>query len=220
MRKYVDLKLWCCDSNEELKFLIDAAEEMGYWAVGIACKPENFEKARKAVKLLRSEGKKVFISVEVSLESPNDLRTLSKLLKKKAFVSAVPNSLEMTRRAVKSGVDSIVLSAKKRRLFFDSVCAKDLARKGGGVEVHLIDLIKSDRGTLIRALRAIRLELKIARKYGIPLISSSGASKKLELMDPLMMASLAETLLEIPVEAALNSISDYPHSLLLNKGLI
>ncbi|HIE23475.1 MAG TPA: hypothetical protein EYP68_04520 [Candidatus Korarchaeota archaeon] len=220
MRKYVDLKLWSSKSNEdELTALFHAGIEMGFWALGFACLPEEVEKIQNFVKNLTSEGKRVFTSVELVLQNPPALRTISKLSKKKLFLSVAPLTLEMARRAVKLRVDSLVLPINRNRLVFDSVCAKEFSKRGGAVEVRLVDLLKSGRRKLLRALRMIRLEIRIARKYGIPLLVSSGATKPVEILDPIVMASIAETLLKIPKEAALNSISDYPCSILEKEGL-
>ncbi len=221
MRKYVDLKLWGSKSNEkELTILFRTGVEMGFWALGFACVPENLERTQKFVKNLTSQGNKVFTSVEIEIHNPASLRTVSKLSKKKLFLSAVPFTLEMARRAVKLRIDSLVLPIDRNRLVFDSVCAKELSRREGFLEIHLVDLLKSGSRKLLRAIRMIRLEIKIARKYGIPLLVSSGATRPVEILDPIVMASVAETLLKIPREAALNSISDFPCSILEKEGLI
>ncbi|RLG47760.1 MAG: hypothetical protein DRO00_06990 [Thermoproteota archaeon] len=221
MRKYVDLKVWSFSSNvNELRSLIDVGVEMGFWALGITCYPEKLEKTQEIVKKLTSEGYRVFTSLEIELLSPRALRIMSKLMKKRIFLSIKPLSLEMARRAVKLKASSIVLPINRNKLIFDSVCAKELLKREGAVEIHLVDLLKSEEKKLLRAIRMIRLEVQIARKYGIPIIVSSGATREIELLDPIIMASIAETFLKIPKEAALNSISDYPCSLLEKGGFI
>ncbi|HDD68728.1 MAG TPA: hypothetical protein ENG61_00005 [Candidatus Korarchaeota archaeon] len=221
MRKYVDLKVWCLKSNNEgLKNIVRLGNEMGFWAIGLACHPDGLDRVQKMTNALISEGHRVFTSIEVKLQTPQSIKTLSKLLKKKIFLSITPLTLEMARKAVKLGASSIVLPVDRKKLIFDSVCAKELAKQEGAIEIHLVDLLRSDRRKLLRALKMIRLEVKIARKYGIPVIVSSGATKTIELLDPIVMASLAETLLGIPREAALNSISDYPYSIIKKEGLI
>jgi RNase P/RNase MRP subunit p30 len=221
MRKYVDLKLWSSKSDEEeLTALFRTGVEMGFWALGFACIPEDVGRIQEFVKNLASEGNRVFTSVEIELQNPSALRTVSKLSKKKLFLSVAPLTLEMARRAVKLRVDSLILPINRNKLVFDSVCAKEFSKRGGAVEVRLVDLLRSGRRKLLRALRMIRLEIRIARKYGIPLLVSSGATRPTEILDPIIMASVAEILLKIPKEAALNSISDYPYSILEKEGLI
>jgi len=221
MRRYVDLKVWALSSNaNELRSLVATGVEMGFWALGMACYPNELEKTQEIVKKFASEGYRVFPSLEMELQNPRALRILSKLLKKRLFLSVKPLSLEMARRAVKLRANSIVLPINRNKLIFDSVCAKELFKREGSVDIHLVDLLKSNEKELLRALRVLRLEVQIARKYGIPIIVSSGATRSFEILDPIIMASIAETLLKIPKEAALNSISDYPYSLIEKKGLI
>jgi len=222
MRKYVDLKVWGLSSSNanELRSLVDLGVEMGFWAFGIACYPHELEKTQEIVKKLTLEGYRVFTSIEMELLNPRALRILSKLSKKGIFLSIKPLSLEMARRVVKLRTNSMVLPTNRNKLVFDSVCAKELLKREGAVEIQLVDLLKSGEKKLLRTLRMMRLEVQIARKYGIPIIVSSGATRKIELLDPIIMASVAETFLKIPREAALNSISDYPYSLLEKEGLI
>ncbi len=220
MRKYVDLKVWSSTLNDdELRSVVQIGAEMGFWALGFACHPEELDRTQKIVRKLVSEGHRVFTSLEIELKDPKILRILPKLSKKAIFLSIIPLSLEMARKAVKLRANSIILPVNRNRLIFDSVCAKELSRREGTIEIHLVDLLRSGR-RLLRALKMIRLEIEIARKYGIPIIASSGATRSAELLDPILMASISETLLKISREAALNSISDYPCSLLEKGGLI
>ena len=65
----------------------------------------------------------------------------------------------------------------------------------------------------IQLISRLRNEVKIAEKYKIPIIISSGASTSILMRRPREMAALA-ILFDMPMERALKSISEIPYSIL------
>ena len=74
--------------------------------------------------------------------------------------------------------------------------------------------MKLNKKDLQKTLRTLRLEIKIASKYGIPLIATSNSQSIYDFYDPKVRVSILTVLLETGVEKAVNAISNYPKSLI------
>ena len=221
MRKYTDLKLWTSLSKgrDEPELMAEEARRLGYWAFGLAIDSiRHLNEAMRSIQALKTMGYRAFLCGEIRTTDKNWKSGLRGLKERADLASVVPFSLELARRCSLSAPHSVVLPAFPRGIFFDSVCARQLRARGGAVEVQVAHLFRTPPLALAKILRVIKLELQIARRYGVPIIASSGAAFRGGMMDPIVISSVLECLFDLPREASLNAISDFSLSLVQRKG--
>ncbi|RLG48482.1 MAG: hypothetical protein DRO06_01230 [Thermoproteota archaeon] len=193
MKRYVDLKLRP-SSESELPSMIEEARRAGFSAVGVVSPSSDLPEFRG-----------------IDLVPVAEVEGLRRPRGRYAYVSAVPRDLSEARSLSKARwVDALVLPAPRKTILLDSPTARFLNMRRSLVEIRLSDLLSVPPAQLSESLRILRLELSVARKYGVPLVLTSGASSPVDVMQPIVLASLASSLLGIPWHSAVASLSDIP----------
>lgn len=95
----------------------------------------------------------------------------------------------------------------------DAVLARKAAENKVAVEVNLGSIIRSRGGSRVHALKNIRRNLMLSRKYKFDLIAASGAKSKLELRDASGVFELLK-LIGFTEEEAVGAIEENPEKVL------
>jgi RNase P/RNase MRP subunit p30 len=187
------LRLNVKDAAETLR-MVNKAATLGYHLVAAPLAPETHADEMAKLREACGEAGVDFASrVDLRPRSPNELvRQLRRLRRKFEVVSVMCESKAVARQAAKDRrVDLLnfpLLDFRKR--FFDGAEA-ELARNAlAGLEVDVKPLLVLDGATRVRALSWLRREVTVARKFGVPVVVSSGVARALLLRKPREMAAL------------------------------
>jgi len=222
-RKFVDLHVFSNLSigSSSISEIAKVASNIGFKYIGIA----DFN--RSNINMI-GEVRKVFYDYGLDMVSrvdllSNDVEVLKKDLTffrgKVEVIAVFCSNLSVARFAARdSRVDILLFSYSDwKKNFFDISEARLAVENEAAYEINITDLIRcSTINEMIKTLRIMSENIKIALKYGVPIIVSSGAKSIYELREPRAMASIAN-LLGISEFDALKCISDIPLNLITNN---
>ena len=99
----------------------------------------------------------------------------------------------------------------------DHVCIKAAAENKVAIEVNFREILESYRKKRIHVLAGMKKNVRLARKYGAPVITASGAVTRYGLRSGRELAAVAH-LLGLELGSAIDSLSSLPAELLrMNK---
>jgi RNase P/RNase MRP subunit p30 len=132
--------------------------------------------------------------VDLRPRSQNELmRQVRRLRRKFEVVCVSCESKEVARQAAKDRrVDLLSFPLLDfRRRFFDRAEAELASNSLAALEVDVKPLLVLEGPVRVRLLSCLRREVAVARKFGVPVVVSSGVSRELLLRKPREMAALA-----------------------------
>ena len=218
MKGFVDLHLVLPYSTKrgEIKDLIARSAELGYSSVGI---PLPIDVAGKDIgdieRICGDNGVDLVKRVDLRPRDSRELLRLLRIVRRRREVVAVRcGSKAVARQAAKDRrVDLICFSSSDlRRRFFDSAVAELASKSSAGLEVDIAPLIAMDGFRRIRLISCLRREVALAKKFGVPLVLSSGAFDKYLLRSPQDYASLAY-LFNLANHTAVGAMCDTPQGM-------
>ncbi len=187
------LRLNVKDSAGALRVLSKVAE-LGYGLVGVSFAAETrAEEVERLRGVCGEVGLDLVSRVDLRPRGSDDLmRQLRRLRRRFEVVGVACESKAVARQAGKDRrVDLLSFPLLDfRRRFFDRAEA-ELARGGlAGLEVDVKPLLVLEGPVRVRLLSCLRREVAIARRFGVPVVVSSGVSRELLLRKPREMAAL------------------------------
>jgi len=217
LKKFADLNLNIQTENLELfERAIRKASWLGYKIVGVPLPPKiTKEKIEQLKKIAKNFGVDFASRVNLFPLNPQELlRNLRRLRRKFEIIAVNCHLKSVARQAAKDRrVDIIYFPNQIKKRFFDKAEA-ELARQAlAALEIEVMQIPTLPRRQRIQLISKLRNEIKIAEKYRIPVIISSGISNLMLMRRPREMAALA-TLFDMPMEKALKSVSEVPFSIL------
>jgi len=222
-RKFIDLhvKSTLSVGKSSPSQIAKMASYLGYKAVGLAdFNTSNLNLLNDIKELFKSYNIDLISRVDLEVESPRKLKSILRRIRRKVeVISVYCKNLSIARLAARDRrVDILNFSVKDwRRNFFDKSEALLAINGESALEVNLIDLIKvKSPGERIQAIRILRDNIKVAKRYGVPIIISSGATSIFEMRAPRELAALA-TILGLTEFEARESLSNIPMNL-VNKN--
>ena len=214
--KFSDLHLCVPLMNlEQTRKMIRKSYELGYGQIGVPF-PSNIK--QDTVDRLRQVCEEFDLDLVTRLDlepksSSALLRSLRRFRRMFEIVYVVCNSKSVARQAAKdSRVDllsSRTLEPKKR--FFDSAGAELASKSCAAFEINMAQVLSSEGFVRVRLFSSLRREVATAKKFGVPLVISSGATNLLLLRKPQDYASLAFSF-SIDSSLALEALSQNPIS--------
>ena len=195
-RLFVDLHL-CPPVNqiEKVRSLVEKSAELGYNAVGltlpIKMKKENIDIIRKICEDL---GLDFVTRIDLAPKRAKELLNILKRIRRKFEVIAVQcNTKEVAIQAAKDRrVDLLLFSSNNpKRHFFSDSEAKLASEKNSALEINLAPLLYLEGAARIRLMKILRRDVLIARKFGVPIVLSSGCDSPHLLRKPEDYAFLA-----------------------------
>jgi len=186
-RKFYDFSIHtapeCSDSPEAM-----AETASGYGYAGIAItnhtphqpqKPEMADHSKIAV----------YPGIEIVAKNPHHLMQMIRKHRAKVRVLSVHGGNEKINRAAVESPAVDILSHPDERL--NHVLMRFASENRVAIEFNLDSIIKMRGRARVRALTNFRHNLKIARKYGAPMILASNAQSIYDLRAPAEMIALA-----------------------------
>ncbi len=202
MKNPIDLHL--IPSKENINEMLLLGKKMEYRTLGITLKtgltiPDNF--ANTTMK-----------RIDITPKNQNHLKNTLKTCRKKFDITAVRCfSKKIFRQAVKDGrVDIITLpNQTTNEPIFSRNEANSAKDNMISFELNMTDLLNSDLHKRHIILDKIKKDIWNAQKYGIPIISSSGANEPIYMREPRALIALLE-ILGIQEENAIFMVTKNP----------
>ncbi len=209
MSKFFDLNVHAYPETEvPAEELLRVAKRYGYTGIAIT----NHDDLVKD----DSNSNSVFCGIEIRANSVTDLKREIKLYHGKVTVLAVHGGNDKINRAALEDHRVDVLahpSVEKREGALNHVLAKFAAKNCVAIAFNMNAIIKSRRGERARVLSKMRLNLKLVRKYKVPMILTSNACSIYDLRAPRELIALA-SLFGMGQEEATCALSDSPQGIL------
>lgn len=217
MKRFADLNLNIQTENLELfEKIIRKTSWLGYKIVGVPLPSKiTKEKIEQLKDIAKNFGVDLASRVNLSPSNPQELiRNLRKLRRKFEIIAVNCHLKSVARQAAKDRrVDIIYFPNEIKRRFFDKAEAELASKALAALEIEIMQIPILPRTQRMQLISRLRSEVKIAEKYRIPIIISSGTSNPMLMRKPREMAALA-TLFDMSMERALKSVSEIPCSIL------
>ncbi|MCK5592990.1 hypothetical protein KAI31_02720 [Candidatus Bathyarchaeota archaeon] len=214
MRKFVDphLRPSIANSNQVEK-MIKKSSELGYHLIGISIQPNLMRDTIHELQRICSDAKiDIVTRLDLVPNTPHELLLdLRRFRRRFEIVSVTCNSKSVARQAAKDRrVDFLSFPATDfRKRFFDYAEAELASKALSSLEIDMAPLLSLKGFSRIRLLSRLRKETAIAKKFGVPVILSSGAKDPYLMRSPHDYAALA-ALFDMPQESALCALSENP----------
>jgi len=214
MRRFVDLHLQpSVKDSDEVEKMVSRSSELGYRLVGISL-PQNVtrDKVRQLQDICKDAGVDLVTRVDLVSKTPRQLlHELRRFRRRFEVVSVVCTSKAVARQAAKDRrVDLLSFPATSSSgRFFDKAEAELASQALSYLEVDMAPLLSSKGFLRIRLLSTLRKEVTIAKKFGVPITISSGATNVHLMRGPYDYAALA-SLFGMAVPLALRALSETP----------
>jgi len=214
MRRFVDLHLQpSVKDADQVEKMVSRSYKLGYRLVGISL-PLNTtrDKVRQLQGICKNAGIDLVTRVDLTSRSPRQLLDeLRHFRRRFEVVSVVCASKVVARQAAKDRrVDLLSFPATSfRGRFFDYAEAKLASQASSSLEVDVASLLSLRGFSRIHFLSTLRKEVAIAKKFGVPVTISSGATNTYLMRGPYDCASLA-LLFGMAAPLALRALSEIP----------
>ena len=172
-------------------------KKFGYRKIGMvfdakSLDPEIFYEMKSVAE---KEGIEIFLGAEVHADSLAELKSLAKEAKKCAdFVIAHGGDLKINRHALKF-VDILAHPERGRKdPGFDYVMAKIAKKNNTAIELNFRSFLAENGLKRIRVIEHFKNNIKLARKYDVKLIVTTGAKSIYEMRSPREISAFFEYL--------------------------
>jgi RNase P/RNase MRP subunit p30 len=195
-RVFADLH-FCLNVKDSAGILrmVNKAVALGYGLVALPLAPESSVDEVERLRTVCSEAGADFASrVDLRPRTHNEfIRQVRRLRRKFEVVCVSCENKAVARQAAKDRrVDLLSFpSLDFRGRFFDRAEAELASNSLAALEVDVKPLLVLAGPARVRLLSCLRREVAVARKFGVPVVVSSGVSKVLLLRKPREMAALA-----------------------------
>ncbi len=217
--KFYDMHLHSAFSEGEssIEQIALRAKELGYSGI---CFSEYFENKSQIDKLKHDISKvkeKVGIDIFLGFEArtTQELKKLVTIRKMYDILLARGGDLKMNRDAVETKEVDILTHPEHKR--YDSginhVMAKLAKKNDVAVEINFREILTSNKKTRSMILSNMMENVRLAKKYSVPVVICSGSISHWELRDPLSMVSMLNTF-GMKLKDSKASISKVPESII------
>lgn len=208
------------EGESSLEQLAEMARRLGYSGI---CFAEYYE-GEKQLKKLKDEIAKIERKVGIEIFLGFEARTAKELKalkeKRKLFdmLLARGGELRMNRVACETKEVDILTHPEYKRndSGLNHIMAKLAGKNNVAIEVNFREILMGSERTRSKILANMRDNVKLAKKYGVPIILCSGAINHWEMRDPLCIVSMA-TQLGLTLKEAKDAISKIP-ALIVNQS--
>ena len=217
--RYFDLHLHSAfsDGKSSLEQLASTAKQLGYTGICFAEYFKNFDQIKKLYEQIEKIKKSVGIEIFLGFEARNrkEVDTLSNIRRKFDVLLVRGGDLELNRYACETPEVDILTHPEYERFDpgLNHVLLKLAAKNNVAIEINFREILITSKNTRSRVLFNMEQNIRLAKKYRVPIILCSGAVSHFELRSPECLISMANQL-ELELNKAKNSISKVPEKIL------
>ena len=157
----------------------------------------------------------VYSGVEIVAKNPHHLRQMIRKYRAEVSVLAVHGGSEKVNRAALETPAVDILAHPGERL--NQVLMRLASDNGVAIEFNLDSIIRVRGAQRVRSLTEFRHNLKLARKYGAPVVLTSNAQSIYDLRAPREMIALA-TIAGMTVDEAITALSTVPDTIIKQES--
>lgn len=214
MRKFVDSHFRPSIADfDQLEKMMSKSSELGYRLIAVPLPPNFVRDTIDELQRICNDAKIDLVTrLDLVPNTPHELLLdLRRFRRRFEVVSVMCNSKPVARQAAKDRrVDLLSFSATNlRKRFFDHAEAELASKALSSLEIEMAPLLSLKGFSRIRLLSRLRKELVIAKRFGVPVVLSSGAKDPYLMRSPYDYASLA-ALFDMSQESALCALSENP----------
>jgi len=217
--KFYDLHVHSAfsEGKSSLEEIAKTAKLLGFSGICFAEYFESEEKMEELKREIERISKEVGIEIYLGFEARNvkELKLLAKLRREFDVLLARGGSLKLNRAACETPEVDILTHPEldRKDSGFNHVLAKLAHKNNVAIEINFREVLMSSKESRSRILKNMRLNVRLAKKYGVPIICCSGAISHLEMRDPKILASFL-TLLGLELKEAKECLSKIPANIL------
>jgi len=198
---------------EQARRMVAKSFELGYSRVGVPFSPNTKPSLIDGLRRVCGEFGLDFVTrLELAPKSSNELLgSLRRFRREFEVVSVLCGSKPVARQAAKDRrVDLLCFRAlEPRKRFFDRAEAELASKSSAALEIDIAMVLGVEGFARVSFLSCLRREVAAARRFGVPVVISSGATEPLLLRKPYDSASLG-LLFEMDLSVALEALSANP----------
>ena len=192
------------------------AKLLGYKGICITEYFQSKEQMEELKKKCKEISEKIGIEIFVGFQARNT-KELSKLisLRREYDVLLVKGGdLELNRKAVETPEVDILLHPEfeRRDPGFNHIMAKLAKENNVAVEVNFREILLSSKNTRSHIIHNISENVKLCKKFHVPIAICSGAVSHLQMKDPKVLISMV-ALLGLDLKEAKKSLSEVPENI-------
>jgi ribonuclease P/MRP protein subunit RPP1 len=216
--KFYDLHVYSSFANGQptIEQLATTAKELGYSGICYVVYFEGKEMSKIVEKQIKEVSRKVGIEIFLGFKARNikELNFLAKMRREFDLLLVKGGDLSLNRAAVETPEVDILAHPELGRSDsgFNHVLAKLASKNGVAIEINFREILTSSGVTRSMILAHMRENIKLAKKYKVPIVLCSGAISNWELRSPFCLISMA-TQLGLELKEAKLAISKIPEKM-------
>lgn len=199
------------ENLEDMDKIVETAKRLGYSGIGLVEKYANLDRFKKIEEKAKSvKDLKVILGIEVEVDGVKELkRAVMKAKKYSNFVVVYGGEYKINRAAAEDSHVSVLSHPEYKRSDsgVDHIIAKFAAENGVAIEINFHEVLETFMKIRSFVLGHMRLNVELARKYGTPVIITSGARSKWDMRDPRELAAIGQVL-GMSLEESMSSVSE------------
>lgn len=213
LKGFADLHLRpSINDHKQVETLVRRSAQLGYRLVGIPFPPDAEQNDVDQIKGICAEAE-IDLATRVNLnpKTTHDLlRNLRALRRKFELIAVRCTSKPIARQAAKDRrVDLLSFATDPRERFFDPAEARLASSASASLEIDMAPLLSLNSIPRIRLLSRLRREGETAKRFGVPVVVSSGAEDPHFLRSPHDYAALT-VLFDLPSPLRMRALSETP----------
>ena len=200
------------DNLKQVETLVRRSAQLGYNLVGVSLPPNTEQNdIAKLRAICAKAGIDLATRVDLNPKTTSDLlRNLRALRRKFELISVMCTSKPIARQAAKDRrVDLLSFATDPRERFFDNAEATLASSASASLEIDMAPLLWLNSVPRTRLLSRLRREVETAKKFGVPVVVSSGTEDPYLLRSPHDYAALT-VLFDLPSPLRMRALSENP----------
>ncbi|MDI6807076.1 MAG: RNase P subunit p30 family protein [Candidatus Aenigmarchaeota archaeon] len=217
--KFYDLHVYSSFANGQptLEQLAQTAKELDYHGICYVVYFEGKEREKIVETQIKEVSRKIGIEILLGLKARNvkELNFLAGLRRDFDLLLVKGGNLDLNRAAVETPEVDILAHPELGRLDsgFNHVLAKLAAKNNVAIEMNFREILTSSKRSRSLILAHMRENVKLAKKYHVPIVLCSGAISNWELRDPQVIIFMANQL-GLELKEAKECISTIPENII------
>ncbi|OYT42100.1 MAG: hypothetical protein B6U78_02025 [Candidatus Aenigmarchaeota archaeon ex4484_224] len=175
---------------DELKEMLEVGKKLGFKRF---CQIFDFKKFNEKIEEeVKEIGKELEIDlcIGVEVKTFNQIETIRRKRKNFEFVIVRGGNVSLNRKALDTKeIDLIYNLPTKANSGFNHIMAKIARKNDVLIGINFRNLLEKNENERIKFIKALKLNLKLAKKYKAKIVVFSGAKNKFELKDPKILIS-------------------------------
>jgi len=217
--RYFDLHIHSAFSGGQssIEQLASTAKELGYTGICFSEYFQNEQRFKELKEEIAKASRKVGIEIYLGFEARNakELYNLAKRRRMFDVLLVHGGDLEMNRLACETSEVDILTHPENNRndSGLNQVLAKLAAKNNVAIEVNFREILFASQRTRSMIEKSMMLNIKLAKKFHVPIILCSGAVSHFELKDPLVQMSMVNQF-GLELKEAKECISKIPEQII------